>query len=128
LYETVTGREITERAQFNDTTDVNVQKMGGLGIVTGIGGGYFAPDRTITRQEAAALLARLAYAIGQPLPASAPTFADNAGIASWAVNRVGQVQAAGIMTGVGNNNFAPNGTYTREQSIVSMLRLFELLD
>jgi len=128
LYETVTGREITQRTEFNDTTDVNVQKMGGLGIVTGIGGGYFAPDRTITRQEAAALLARLAYAIGQPLPASAPTFADNAGISSWAVNRVGQVQAAGIMTGVGNNNFAPNGTYTREQSIVSMPRLFELLD
>jgi len=128
LYETVTGREITERMQFNDTADVNVQKMGGLGIVNGVGGGNFAPDRTITRQEAAALLVRLAYAIGQPLPASAATFADNASISSWAVNSAGQVQAAGIMDGVGNNNFAPNGTYTREQSIASMLRLFDLLN
>ena len=127
LYETITGREITERAQFNDTTDVNVQKMGGLGVVNGVGGGNFAPNRTITRQEAAVMLARLAYAIGQPLPPSAPTFADNADISAWAVDGVGQMQAAGIMSGVGNNNFAPDGTYTREQSIVSMLRLFDLL-
>ena len=53
------------------------------------------------------MLARLADAIGQPLPASAPTFADNAQLSSWAVDGVGQIQAAGIMTGVGNNNFAP---------------------
>ena len=128
LYETITGKEITERAQFNDTADVNVQKMGGLGVVNGVGGGNFDPNRTITRQEAAVMLARLAYAIGQPLPLSAPTFADNVSISSWAVDGVGQVQAAGIMSGVGNNNFAPNGTYTREQSIVTMLRLFDLLN
>ena len=127
LYETATGREITERTQFNDTTDVNVQKMAGLGVVMGVGDGNFAPDRTITRQETAVLLARLAYVIGQPLPASAPTFADNASIASWAVDGVGQMQAAGIMSGVGDNIFDPNGTYTREQSIVTMLRLFDLL-
>jgi len=128
LYETVTGREITERMQFNDTTNLDVQKMGGLGVVMGVGDGNFAPNRTITRQEAAVLLARLAYAIGQPLPASAPTFADNASIAEWAVDGVGQMQAAGIMGGVGDNTFAPSGTYTREQSIVATLRLFDLLE
>jgi len=31
------------------------------------------------------------------------------------------------MGGVGNDNFAPSGTYTREQSIISMLRLFDLM-
>ena len=74
------------------------------------------------------MLARLAYAIGQPLPTSAPTFADNNNISSWAIDSVGQIQAAGIMGGVGNNNFAPNGKYTREQSIITMLRLFEILN
>jgi len=123
----MTGREITARQQFNDTTDINVQKMGGLGVVSGVGGGYFAPDRTITRQEASVMLARLAYAVGQPLPTSAPTFADSTAISSWAIDSVGQVQSAGIMDGVDNNTFAPNGTYTREQTIVSMLRLFYLL-
>ena len=128
LYETVTGREITERATFNDTTDVNVQKMGGLGVVHGVGGGNFNPNGTITREQAAVMLARLADAIGQPFPASAPTFADNAQLSSWAVDRVGQAQAAGIMTGVGNNNFAPRSPYTREQSIVAMMRLYDILN
>ena len=127
LYETVTGREIAGRMQFNDTNDVNVQKMGYLGVVTGVGGGNFAPTNTLTREQAAVMLARLAYAIGQPLPPSAPTFADNAQISGWAVDGVGQMQASGIMGGVGNNQFSPSGSYTREQSIVTMLRLFDLL-
>ena len=128
LYETATGREITGRMQFNDTTDVNVQKMGYLGIVTGVGDGNFAPSNGITREQAAVMIARLVDAIAQPLSPSAPTFADNSQISSWAMDAVGQVQAAGIMGGVGNNQFAPNGDYTREQSIITMLRVFELVN
>ena len=128
LYETVTGNEIAGRANFNDTNDINVQKMGYLGIVTGVGGGNFAPNNTITREQAAVLIARLAYVIGQPLPSSAPTFADNTELSLWAVDGVGQVQAAGIMGGVGSNRFSARGEYTREQSIITMLRLFDLFD
>jgi len=128
LYETVTAREITGRMQFNDTNDINVQKMGYLGVVTGVGGGNFAPSSTLTREQAAVMLARLANVIGQPLLPSAPTFADNAQISSWAVDGVGQMQASGIMGGVGNNQFAPGGDYTREQSIVTILRLFDMMD
>jgi len=125
LYEAVTGREITERATFNDTNDINVQKMGGLGVVGGVGNGNFNPNGTITRQEAAVMLSRLIEQIDQPLPIIAPTFADNAQIASWATEAVGQIQAAGIMGGVGNNQFNPTGNFTREQSIITMLRLFD---
>lgn len=128
LYETVTGRVITGRMQFNDTTDINVQKMGYLGVVTGVGGGNFAPNDTITREQAAVMIARLANAIGQPLPLASATFSDNADISSWAIEGVGQVQGVGIMGGVGNNIFDPRGMYTREQSIITMLRLFDLLD
>ena len=127
LYETVTGREITGRVQFNDTNDINVQKMGYLGVVTGVGGGNFAPNNSLTREQAAVMLARLADVIDQPIPSSTPTFADNNQISSWAVDAVGQMQATGIMGGVGNNNFAPQGDYTREQSIITILRLFDLL-
>ena len=128
LYETVTGQEIEGRTEFNDTTDVNVQKMGYLGVVSGVGSGNFAPNTIITREQAAVLLARLADAIGQPLAPSASTFADNNSLSSWAVDGVGQMQASGVMGGVGNNRFNPRGEYTREQSIITMLRLFELLD
>ena len=127
LYETVTGGEITARAQFSDTTDLNVQKMAGLGVVNGVGNGQFNPDGQLTREQAATMLARLAEVMGHPLPATDPTFADNASISSWAAEAVGQMQAAGIMDGTGNNQFSPQGSYTREQSILTALRLYETL-
>ena len=99
--------------------------MGALGVVTGVGGGRFDPNGTLTREQAATMLARLAEAVGKPLAAQAPTFADNAAIASWAFDAVGQMQASGVMGGVGNNTFAPQVSYSREQSILTMLRLYE---
>ena len=128
LYQTATGRTITGRAQFTDTNDINVQKMAYLGVVTGIGDSLFNPTGQITREQAAVLLSRLAAAIGQPFPSAAPTFADNASLSSWAVDGVGQAQAAGIMGGVGDNRFAPQDPFTREQSIITILRMFDMLD
>jgi len=61
------------------------------------------------------------------LPLASATFADNAYISSWAIEAVGQVQGVDIMGGVGNNMFAPRGMYTREQSIITMLRLLDWL-
>jgi len=37
------------------------------------------------------------------------------------------MQATGIMGGVGNNTFAPKSDYTREQSIMTMMRLFDIV-
>ena len=127
LYERLSG-EITGRVQFEDTNDVNVQKMAYLGVVTGVGNNRFNPAGQITREQAAVMLSRLADAIGRPFPPSAPTFADSANLSSWAVEGVGQMQASGIMGGVGNNRFDPRGAYTREQSIITILRLYDFLD
>lgn len=125
LYEKVTGETITQRATFSDTTDINVQKMAGLGVVNGVGGGKFDPGGTLTREQAATILARLAEAMGHPLPQAAPSFSDSAAIASWAAAGVGQVQAAGIMAGDGSA-FIPQSAYTREQCILTALRLYHL--
>ena len=128
LYETVTGATITGRANFNDTNDINVQKMGYLGVVTGVGGGNFNPNGQLTREQAAVMLARLAEAMGRRITPTNLTFADNAQIATWAREAVGQMQSAGIMSGVGNNQFAPQGDYTREQSIVTIMRLYDFVN
>jgi len=127
LYETITGREIQGRVTFNDTADINVQKAAYIGIVTGTGNNNFSPDMQFNREQAATIITRLAEAIGQPLSAAIPAFADNAQISTWASAQSGQVQAAGIMQGIGGNRFYPQGTFTREQSIITILRLFELL-
>lgn len=127
FYEAATGEAITQRKTFSDTSDPNIEKMGGLGIVSGVGGDRFDPNGTLTREQAATMLARLAEAVGEPLPAQMATFADRAQISSWAAAAVGQVQGVGIMGGVGNNRFDPTGLYSREQSMITLLRLYELL-
>jgi len=127
LYETVMEKSITERVLFNDTNDVNVQKMGALEVVNGVGDGDFAPDNPLTRQEAATMLARLAVAIGKPLEKKEATFYDNGEIAEWAIIAVGQMQASGVMGGTGNNRFQPEDPYTREQSIVTILRMYNIM-
>ena len=120
LYESRNG-EITERSTFSDTKDVNVEKLASLGVVAGVGNGKFAPDRQITREQAATMLAALAGVLGKPIEESEPKFADNSDISSWAIPYVGKMQTSGIMNGTGNDRFSPQGSYTREQSIATML-------
>ena len=122
LYESLFG-EIQGRVSFSDTNDVNVEKMAYLEVLFGVGGNRFAPNDSLTREQAAVILARLANVMGNPLPRHTPTFADNASISSWALENVGQLQRSGIMGGVPGNRFAPQDQYTREQSIVTILRL-----
>jgi hypothetical protein len=126
LYEIAKGA-ITGRATFSDTNDVNVQKAAHIGVVTGVGNNRFDPNGRLTREQAAVMLSRLSDAIGQPFPKQAATFADMAQVSSWAVEAVGRVQAAGIMGGGGDNIFAPQNPYTREQSIVTIMRTFDIV-
>lgn len=126
LCETVKGTEITQRTAFTDTDDLNVQKMAGLGVVLGTGDGTFNPGGQLTREQAATMLSRLSSVMGHPLPAGTADFTDGASIAAWAVEAVGQMQSSGIMGGTGGGAFTPQGTYTREQSILTILRLYEL--
>ena len=127
LYESRKG-EIEGRAFFEDTDCVAVAKAAYVGLVNGVGNDMFNPAGTLTREQAAVLISRLAYALGYGLPAAASAFADNASIADWALESAGQVQAAEIMGGVGENRFDPHGSFTREQSIVTMMRLYDFIE
>ena len=122
LYERLMG-EITERTGFTDTSDENVEKMAALGVVNGVGEGRFDPDARLTREQAATMLARLAAAMGKPMEKQTAAFADADGVSPWAAEAVGQMQASGVMNGTGEDRFSPKGEYTREQSIITMLRL-----
>jgi len=126
VYESVKG-EITGRVTFTDTNDINVQKMAYLEVVGGVGDNRFDPNGTLTREQAAVMASRLSDAIGQPFPAQASTFADNSAASSWALESIGRVQAAELMGGTGDNNFSPQTPYTREQSIITFLRFFEMV-
>lgn len=111
---------------FTDTTNTNVRRMAYLGVITGVGEGVFDPNGQLTREQAATILSRLAGVLKLDLPAGVATFDDNAATASWAKDAVGQMQTSGIMGGVGNNRFDPQGSYSWEQSIATLMRLYDM--
>lgn len=123
-------KDITpDSAFFTDCTDEDVLLCASIGVVNGVGDGRFAPDALIQRQEAASMLHRLAalrtdYAdsMKNKMP---HVFADGENIRSWARSDVCWACNSGVMTGTGNNAFQPTGQYTREQSIVTILRLYD---
>jgi len=118
--------EIAGRINFVDTNDINVQKAAYIGVVTGVGDNRFAPHENLTREQAAVMISRLAVALEYPLTQQTSDFADNSNISNWAIDAVGQMQSSQIMGGVGNNLFSPQGSYTREQSIVTIMRLLNI--
>ncbi|MDR2366085.1 MAG: S-layer homology domain-containing protein [Zoogloeaceae bacterium] len=109
---------------FSDTEDPDVGWLNSLGIVKGVGEGIFNPSGTITRQEAAVMLTRAAIALGLRDPAVPVGFLDLEQASEWARSSVGFVAANGIMGGTDENMFSPLGMYTRQQSFVTMLRLY----
>ena len=126
LYEMVNS-PIAGRTVFEDTKDINVEKAAFIGVVSGMGDDKFDPNGKLTREQAAVMLSRLAAAVGKTLTVKAPAFSDNEAISLWAIDGVGQVQASNIMSGTGNNMFSPQQTYTKEQSIVTILRLYDAI-
>lgn len=48
-------------------------------------------------------------------------------ISSWAYEAVVKVNIVGVMGDAGNNRFAPKDDYTREQCIVTIIRLLTVI-
>jgi alpha-tubulin suppressor-like RCC1 family protein len=118
---------VDDGVTFTDTTDKNVLALAALGIVNGVGGGRFAPDRTITREEAARLLRNTAIMLGLPEPSKTSTFTDGGQVSDWAKESVAFVAGHGVMNGTGQERFSPKTSYTREMSILTFWRLYQAL-
>ncbi len=123
------AKSIKFEDNFTDTDNEDVIAANLLGILNGRGNGIFDPSSGITRQEAAVMLANTAKLLGIKT-GTAPTFKDSDKMASWAADAIKTVTAikastgSNVMGGVGNDMFDPTGAYTREQSILTVYRLF----
>ena len=112
------------KAVFNDTDNGEVRQLAELGIITGYEDGSFKPQNTITREEAAVVLSRIAalYGINETKELD---YIDN--ISDWAKNGVSICSRYGIMNGVGKKRFDAKGAYTVIQSEITMLRMFNTI-
>ncbi len=107
--------------------DDSVNMLHALGIVNGRDGINFDPQGTITREEAATLLCKVAELYGWIGTESSLKYADKGDISPWAVFYVTWANENGIMTGVSDDEFAPQGAYTVEQAVATMIRLNNFL-
>ena len=116
-----------EPMPFTDVKDASftiIYTLNQLGIINGISATEFAPDKMLTREQAATILNNIAAYLDISIPSSNTSFNDAASISSWAEAAVQNMAALGIMSGTGGGNYSPNGTYTAQQAIVTMLRMY----
>ena len=111
-------------APFRDTRETPILALAEAGIIQGKGNRTFAPEDLLTREEAATILGRMAVYYDIPRFDQPLLFTDFAAISDWALDSVFAVCGMGIMNGMTTETFSPGGTYTREQAVATMLRLY----
>ena len=111
---------------FTDTDNEHIEVLNALGIVKGKSETEFAPNGSLTREEAAAILCRLINKIYPDWDATAQyfDFADSGQISDWAMNDIQVICNMGIMQGIGDNRFAPKELYTTEQAVATLVRVY----
>lgn len=120
----VTVRPVTKPGtSFDDVDDDDpvtaIEALAAREIINGVGEGRFAPDRTMTRAEYAAITVK---ALGlTPDSAGAAAF-DDVTAGSWYAPYVGTACRFGIINGRGNGVFDPAGTITKQEAAVMTVR------
>lgn len=99
-----------------------------LGIVNGTSATTFSPDNTLTREQAAVMLARVYSKLHGDIPTvTATSFADDGAVSGWAKSGVAFMADKGIVGGVGGNQFAPQQTLSIQEAMTMAVRMLENL-
>ncbi len=118
---------------FKDTDNIYVVLANKLGIVSGRSESIFAPNDSITRQEAAVMLTRLAKTIRlDDRRAVSAEFADKGSFAPWASDSIAYISALrnsrgdAVMVGTGQGCFSPESSYSRQQAVATVARIYNI--
>lgn len=143
-YETLTGEELTMDKYRDDKVNIynweepfddlivgysdtkyadDVKKAYGLNIINGYGNNKFGPLDSLSREQAAVVLARFAEALGKPMTAVETPFTDTN--TAWAADGIAKCYGAGIVTGTSATTYSPKNFYTAEQAVVTLVRMME---
>ncbi len=116
---TQTGKTFSDIA--NHAAKTAIEALASRGIITGVDEDTFAPDRTMTRAEFAAIVVR---GLGIT-PQTGSAFTD-VPAGSWYASFVGAANTYGLVNGVTAATFAPNETISREEGAVMISRAAQL--
>ena len=118
------GASATSR--FTDTAghpaEAVIDRYAGLGIVCGVGGNLFEPDRTLTRAELCAILDRT-FSYKERSPNTFPDLAEG----EWYYDSMLRLNAAGIVVGDGSG-IRPKDTVRWDEALCLMARAFGIAD
>lgn len=101
----------------NHASETAIKALSRRGIINGKSETLFEPDSTMTRAEFAAITAR-----GLGLPQKEVLAFKDVTYADWFYNYVSSAYFYGIINGVSENEFNPNGTITHEEAAVMTAR------
>ncbi len=122
------GADVSQYTGESSFSDVGNQWYNGavnwvhaMGYMSGMGDGTFAPTQPITREQMCVTLANYANLTysgnGQP-------FADDGQISSWAKDAVYACRELNLISGMGDNLFAPKNNAQRVQACVVILNAY----
>ncbi len=111
------GKQAFKDVRDKDWFAQSVKSALTAGFVNGYPDGTFKPQKAVTRQEAASMLANLLPANGGGNSGST-SFSDAKQIDSWAKPSVTSLVSGGIMAGYPDKTFKPKKTITRAEAVV----------
>jgi hypothetical protein len=97
---------------------VEIDKAHAADFISGYGDGTMQPNKPISREEVAVIIAHLKNL--QLDAAAADKFNDAAAISNWSKPSVGAVVNANIMDGYPNGTFQPKSPITRSEAIMAL--------
>ena len=112
---------------FDDTRDISVKELYVKGIVNGKSETEFCPYDNITREEFAKILSSTYDVWDLPKADGKYIYADDDDISDWAKSSVNKMYYIGLMQGKEDNMFKPKDNITKEEVIISLFRLSQLV-
>lgn len=97
-----------------------VEQLASMGMVTGNEKNHFEPDKKITRQEFAVMLARAIH-----LPDATQSHFTDVAMDDWSFGGINSAYEAGIVKGDGSGNFNPTSNITRQDMVTMIARAYE---
>lgn len=126
--ETVTGQrpQATQDSPFRDCEDADITAAYEAGIIGGIEEGVFGPERVLTREQMAIMIARTLKVCDIDMEADTKQnpFSDTAELWESSNRYINQLYGANIISGYEDGTFQPFQKLTTQEAVIAFVRAY----